>query len=71
MVSLHDVIEGLKILAKHSKQGAESHLIAAEHNFIYAGASVEPDGIPSADRLRLGELGWSYDHEQRCWARFV
>jgi hypothetical protein len=72
MASLNAVIEGLEILAKYCEKGRDSHEISASHDVIYAGPACEGEGsIPEPDRKRLDELGWFYDKQTDCWARFV
>jgi hypothetical protein len=78
MASVKDVIEGLEILAKTAEvpiglaeQGStdrrQAHLIGASHDVIWG-----PDADPSEeDKDRLEELGWFFDDESDCWARFV
>jgi hypothetical protein len=78
MASIKDVIEGLEILAKTAavpvslaEQGSTdrrlAHLGGASHDVIWG-----PDADPSEDdEARLDELGWHFDSELDCWARFV
>ena len=78
MASVKDVIEGLEILAKTAEvpigpaeQGStdrrQAHLGGASHDVIWG-----PDADPSEeDKDRLEELGWFFDDESDCWARFV
>ena len=78
MASIKDVIEGLEILAKTAavpvflaEQGStdrrEAHLIGADRGIIY-GPDVDPS---DEDKARLDELGWFFDEDSDCWARFV
>jgi hypothetical protein len=73
MPKLGAVIEGLEILAKYSKNGRESHGVAAEHEIIYAGGSdiEELDDIPEEDRERLKELGWFWAEDVSSWAIYT
>lgn len=78
MASVAEVIEGLEILAKTAsvpKGLAEKGetdtrtalLGGAEHDIIWG-----PEADPSdEDKKRLDELGWHFDSESDCWARFV
>jgi hypothetical protein len=78
MASIKDVIEGLEILAKTAtipvflaEQGStdrrEAHLGGASHDVIWG-----PEADPSEeDKAMLDELGWHFDSESGCWARFV
>ena len=78
MASIKEVVEGLEILAKTAvvpvylaEQGQadswEAELGGADHDIIWG-----PDADPSEeDRARLDELGWHFDDESDCWARFV
>jgi hypothetical protein len=78
MASIKDVIEGLEILAKTAtvpvflaEQGStdrrEAHLIGADRGIVYG-----PESDPSQeDKTKLDELGWFFDDESDCWARFV
>ena len=78
MASIKEVVEGLEILAKTAEvpvclaeQGQtdrrEADLGGADHDIIYG-----PDADPSEeDKERLDELGWHFDDEADCWARFV
>ena len=78
MASIRDVIEGLEILAKTAEvpiflaeQGLtdrlRAHLGGASHNVIW-GPGADPS---EEDEARLDELGWHFDDEADCWARFV
>ncbi len=78
MASIKDVIEGLEILAKTAtvpvflaEQGStdrrQAHLGGASDNVLWG-----PQADPSdEDKARLDELGWFFDDESDCWARFV
>ena len=78
MASIKEVVEGLEILAKTAEapvclaeQGQtdrrEADLGGADHDIIWG-----PDADPSdEDKERLDELGWHFDDEADCWARFV
>jgi len=78
MASIREVVEGLEILAKTAEVPAglaeqghtdrrEADLGGAEHDIIFG-----PEADPSEeDKERLDELGWHFDDEADCWARFV
>ena len=78
MASIREVVEGLEILAKTAEvpvylaeQGQtdrrEASLGGAGRDIIYG-----PEADPSdEDKERLDELGWHFDDEADCWARFV
>ena len=78
MASVAQVVEGLEILAKTASVPAglaesgetdtrTAHIGGAEHDILFG-----PEADPSVeDRNRLEELGWHYDSEVDCWARFV
>lgn len=78
MASIKEVVEGLEILAKTAEVPAglaeqgetdrrKAMLGGADHDIIYG-----PEADPSEeDRARLDELGWHFDDEWDCWARFV
>ena len=78
MASIREVVEGLEILAKTAEvpvylaeQGEtdrrESQVGGADHDIIWG-----PEADPSEeDQERLDELGWHFDDEADCWARFV
>ena len=78
MASIREVVEGLEILAKTAavpvylaEQGEtdkrEAQVGGADHDIIWG-----PDANPSdEDKERLDELGWHFDEELDCWARFV
>lgn len=65
MATIDEVIEGLKILKTY---GAGS--IDAQHDIIYAGPD-EDSKMSKEDVKKLKELGWHYDKEFSCWARFT
>ena len=78
MASIKDIIEGLQILAKTAEiplglaeqgvtDGRQSHLGGADHDIIW-GPKTDPN---EQDKARLNELGWHFDYEADCWARFV
>ncbi len=78
MASIKDVIEGLEILAKTAavpvflaEQGStdrrQAHLGGAYDDII-----LGPEADPSEeDKARLDEIGWYFDDDSDCWARFV
>ena len=78
MASIREVVEGLEILAKTAEVPAylaeqgqtdrrEADLGGADHDIIWG-----PDADPSdEDKERLDELGWHFDDELDCWARYV
>lgn len=78
MASIAEVVEGLEILAKTAtvpvglaEKGETdirtAQLAGADHDIIWG-----PDADPSEeDKKRLDELGWHFDDEAECWARFV
>lgn len=78
MASIAEVVEGLEILSKTANvprglaedgvtDRRTAHLGGAEHDIL-----LGPQADPCVeDRNRLDELGWHYDSEFECWARFV
>lgn len=78
MASIAQVVEGLEILAKTASvprglaekgetDRRTAHIGGANHDIIWG-----PDADPSdEDKARLEELGWHFDQESDCWARFV
>ena len=66
MATCQQLIEGLTILEKY---GGDDDC-AAEHDIIYAG-STPADKMSKEDAKRLDELGWHWDDEFDCWARFT
>ena len=78
MTTVAQVVEGLEILAKTASVPAglaesgetdtrTAHIGGAEHDILFG-----PEADPSVeDCNRLEELGWHYDSEVDCWARFV
>lgn len=65
MASISDVMGGLEILRKYATPDDD---MAAEHDVIYA-----PGGrkVSKEDRAALEKLGWFWDDEFHCWARFT
>ena len=76
MASIREVIEGLQILAKTAEIPAGlrdegetdgmTGFVEAGHDIIW-GPTADPT---SDDIMRLKELGWHFDDESDCWARF-
>lgn len=78
MASIKEVVKGLEILAKTAEvppglaergetDRREAMLGGADNGIIYG-----PEADPSdEDKARLDELGWHFDDEVECWARFV
>lgn len=78
MASVAEIVEGLEILAKTATVPAglaaegvtdtrAASVGGAEHDILYG-----PDSDPAPEDIaRLQELGWHFDAEVSCWARFV
>lgn len=83
MASIHNVVEGLKLLAKYSGDAELEQVAGADHDVIYGGG--EPVKWSEEDRATMKKLGWhlyspsdNYDEddeavldEDTIWARFV
>lgn len=67
MASVNEVIEGLKILAKHDPHGLDSE-VAADHDILLGPGKRD---VPEEDRVQLRELGWFWSKEDDCWFHFV
>ncbi len=71
MATLKDVIGGLQIVAKYCKNGMDEDSTAAEHDILYAGVSGDKDAMSPEDIAQLDQLGWNWNDEYRCWAKWV
>ena len=67
MASLSSVIHGLQVFAKYT---GDRHDICAEHDIIYAGASVL-DRLTDEDKKELEAWGWHFSKDADSWAIFV
>lgn len=65
-------IEGLRILAKHSKDGLKARsFLEAEHDEVYLHLDAEDVPEDSEDGLLLQSLGFFYDANPGCWNWFT
>lgn len=66
MATAEQIIEGLKILVENADDG--DTYCAAEHDILYGPGTKE---IPEGQKELLEKLGWFYDDDVDCWARFT
>ncbi len=71
MTRIGDVLEGLQIIAEYSAKGVDEDSICAEHEMIYAGQDVDLEQMSEDDVTKMDELGWSFEEDKACWARFT
>jgi hypothetical protein len=64
-VTLEKIIEGMQIIARHTKPDA--YCVQAEHDQIWCGAYDLP--LTSEEKSRMEELGW-FEAED-SWSAFV
>ena len=69
MATLKEVRDGLNILSKYLSKGEESY-VTAQHDILFAGPGLD-GGISDEDKKKLEDLGWHFDEEFDCWARFT
>lgn len=67
MATISQLREGLTILEKYC--GRDDPCVVG-HDIIYAGG-VEASKMSDEDAKRIDELGWHWDDEFDCWARFT
>lgn len=63
---MEDLIRGLQILQRYNPKAS----VAAAHEILYAGPG-ESTEISDVDAKELKELGWFFEEEFNCWARFL
>lgn len=66
-MKIEDLKSGLEILIAN---GAEGHIIAAEHDIFY-GADAHEIKMPLSEIRKLYKLGWFIDSETDSWAAFT
>jgi hypothetical protein len=68
MATTEKVLAGLAIIARYD-QVAD---VSAEHDIIYAGSAKSHKDKLTEDEKKLMEIiGWHWDSEFDCWARFT
>jgi hypothetical protein len=66
MATMKQMAAGLTILMKYDPEGSCS----AEHDILYAGPD-EQGKVSEEDQKKLEDLGWHWDEQFDCWARFT
>ena len=74
MASIRQIVEGLEILAESAlpmkgsgDTGKDVQIGGAEHDVIFG---PEIGHLKEGQVKRLLQLGWHFDDECQCWARF-
>lgn len=65
MATAKAVVEGLTILMKHGAVNVD-----AQHDELFAGPGIDGE-LSEDEKKRLEELGWHFDEEFDCWAKFT
>jgi hypothetical protein len=68
--TIRGLIEGLEILSKYMEYGSDQDAFDFQHDVMYAGPSFAASEMSDEDRVRLGELGWSWDDELDSWRKW-
>ena len=71
MANALQISGGMSILSMYEKKGLEGLKVDAQHDVIYCGPNINPNKIIDEDKKKLEELGWHFDEECECWARFT
>jgi len=78
MAEFKDLIEGIQILEKYCKP--EDQSLAAEHDILYVGRAFDEEEykdeegrgtVTDEEWKKLDKLGFHFDSEFHCWAKFV
>lgn len=70
MATFKSLTDGLDVLRKYLKEGDEGE-VEAQHDIIFASPGITYDETSPEDRAKLEELGWHFDSEGDCWAKFT
>lgn len=72
MANAHQVTGGMFILSMYQVPGGlEGLQVDAQHDVIYCGPNIKSHLITAEDKKKLDELGWHFDEETECWAKFT
>ena len=70
MAKAIDIIKGLEILSKYSKNGVSEHIGGAGHDIIW-GLPVDDKKMSNEDKLELEQHGWYTGGGEEGWYTFV
>lgn len=66
----HRVLAGLLLLGRRLKLGANED-ISAEHDILYAYSLDVLPRLTEQDVIQLNRLGWHWDEDTECFAKFT
>lgn len=70
MATINDIVRGLNVIAQYAPKGMEA-AVEAQHDILFADPNVTQAMVTPADATLLEQLGWHWDAENDCWARFT
>ena len=68
-MTIKELIEGMKIIAKYTKNGEAEYIAGADHDIIWAPLSGDAV-ISNEDKDSLLDLGWHVCSDNGMWACF-